>query len=369
MRTTLLFIIAAALLTFPISTFGQDADVNAEKGPVSFVSPVVWFWYVGINGGITGIPVIGEAQSFVTLTAQMWYFSMAWNRYDDGHRISTPLYVPIDPRTLYKESCAILLWEFALGIVPNRNPSDNLFELFFNYIGFIETLLKDISPNDAYIFASNVIDNGDAIISTACLGLSYDDSSIDSSTLARSGLSIEALYRFGFTYNTDDGRIGTFDNANLVIKGFVSLIDAGGITLGVSTRFIFDALWGDAIPQLQYMNLGTRYDSGLYNHLRGLFSPAHYDYDFKFVNNIDLRLQFTTLFGKQFVPGIVLYCDTLAYSENPFFSDRKTPLFIAGAGVTFNLDLFGIKAEISVYGGYNFDSKNIQMFYWYGQFY
>lgn len=244
------------------------------------------------------------------------------------------------------------LWRagFAQGILYNSDLKKNLLEGFLFYQGqFLANSSSKSGVN--YLLDSHRPDKAGLLQNSLLVGLSLNNlTKADLHGLVKGyyeEASLEYAPRLFQSVAVD------FTRLNFTSKIFYPLFDLDpakrdstfSILLGNFTQA--DYLVGDQIPVMIEQGFGGRdYRTGLGSSVRGT-EEGRFDGKIKLVNNLDLRINFPTVFMDALIPGVVAYFDVGAFGGLNGQADAA--LFSTGYGAFINLLNLG---ELAIYQDY-----------------
>jgi hypothetical protein len=217
--------------------------------------------------------------------------------------------------------------------------------------------------SDAVIFSSSAIDRYGYWENSLFGGLVYDHMTSDQASRTKDGILAQGSLEWAPSFLANS-ILGDADwwRANGQVQFFWRPVKTKSVALYVGDKVSADYIGGSSIPSHVQRQIG-----GFYTYTKGLgmrgIDAWRYDSNVKAINNMDFRLTFPSLFMKEIVPELLIYSDQGIVDNCDYFASGKaTFLATAGAGIVFDLVIFGIPMDFGWHASYSFTEKHWNLF-------
>ena len=319
--------------------------------------PYPQFWGAGLSAIYNGWSLVEDQRTQILLGLSGAYESEAYYRKPSGEP-----YTPPDPAPFlasgdagYKKVGVTVTSGIRQGIAVDHRLS--VFMLYRSYL--------DInSPDNALIFSSRLPDRDGIWQNSITSGVIYDNVESDPAHGSRQGISVEFSVESAPEFlgnnvfgKADYGRV----TAKLISHGTLFDLDPESprnlLNLVLSTRTVFDLLWGSYIPVNALQSVGGYYNSsGLGGTVRALQGGRH-DGPLKITQNIDLRVNLPSIW--LIVPALVIYGDVGISDDSRIGRIDEAAHFHSSTGAGLLLNFSGF--DMGVFGDFSFAERTVSM--------
>ncbi|TFG62077.1 MAG: hypothetical protein E4H36_08835 [Spirochaetales bacterium] len=315
-------------------------------------SPFVFDYDVQLFGlqlgvGYRGAPIVQGLDTIFWIFGGGGWQQLYYYRYPDGSVYTgtgendNPA---VDP--FYRRANAEWRLGFAQGILFNEKTDKNLLEYFFFYQGRYDYHFADWEFTAPILFQADTVPDRYGILQNSFLtGLSLNKVAFNEQSRVTSGIGAEASVEWGPSFLGNDAvGLSDFARLNLTGKAYLPVFNIAperrfNLLSGYVCTFVsLDASFGGSIPlNIRQTFGGRRPRIGLGDAVLGA-DDAKYDSRFKFVQNIEFRVNGPAFIWRGLLAGALVFFDYGYYNN----LDGLEAGFLASTGFGIYLHIFNL---------------------------